>query len=420
MKHPGKEKLENYAARRLAAEEMTAMILHLENCADCFAAVQKLSPIAENQGVALFAESEVFHLDYDEHLRPFVDHEADAATREIVESHTQICAGCAFELRELREFAESLRLREIEKTLQHSPSIWATISGWFHQKSHRLTFQIAFLFSLILLLGVVAFVWLRDEKPMQKIAQTNGESSENKIVQANPDTTDKIVAESVNQNITNNFPVNRNSKMPENRKEIEIVENKSAELNSLPETLRGTVQTAVKSEKLAFPAFLSVIGGKINLRGETDNKPIALDPNGEAIRQVSPRFHWQNFASSNEKYVVEIFDKQNNSIEISPSLSATNWTPKTVLQRGRIYKWEVRTEKTDNSPKLFAGKFKVLEQKNIDVLARISTKSGFMRGVVFATNGLLSDAKKEFWKAVKENDHADLAQKFLRQIKRQR
>jgi hypothetical protein len=420
MEHPGKEKLENYAARRLSADEMTATILHLEDCADCFAAVQKLSPNAENQSVALSAESEVFHLDYDEHLRPFVDHEADAATREIVESHTQNCSSCAFELRELREFAESLRLCEIEKALQHSPSVWTKMSEWFHHKSQRLTFQIAFLFSVILLFGIVAFLWLKAENPAQKIAQTNDKSSENKIVQATPDTTNKTVAESANQNITNSFPVNQNSKMPENRKDKLIVEDKSAELNNLPETLRGTVQTAVKSGKITFPAFLSVIRGTLNLRGETDEKTIALVPNGEAIRQISPRFNWQTFAATGEKYIVEIFDGENNSVEISPALSVTNWTPKNALRRGQIYKWEVRAEKTDGSPKMFAGKFKVLEQKRVDDLASISTKSSFVRGVVFASNGLLSEAKKEFQQAVKENDHADLAQKFLWQIERQK
>ena len=428
MQHPNKEKLENYAVQRLSAGEMTAMILHLENCADCFAAVQKLSPIAENQGVALFTESEVFHLDYDEHLRPFVDNEADAVTREIVESHTQNCAGCALQLRELREFAESLRLRKIEKTLHHSPSVWAKISGWFHQKSHRLTFQIAFLSALVCLLGIIAFVWLKDGNPAQKALQLNNKQSENETVQTqiNSNETDKTVVVSVNQNVANTSALNQSSadltkvQTPENRKDQTIVKDEFAGLYSLPETLRGTVQTAVKSEKISFPAFLSVIGGKINPRGETNNKPISIYPNGEAIRQVSPRFNWQNFASSDEKYVVEIFDEQNNSIEISPALSATNWTPKTVLRRGKIYKWEVRTGKTDNSPKMFAGKFKVLEQKNIDDLAGISTKSAFVRGVVFASKGLLSESAKEFQQAVKTNDHADLAKKFRRQIEQKK
>ena len=69
---------------------------------------------------------------------------------------------------------------------------------------------------------------------------------------------------------------------------------------------------------------------------------------------------------------------------------------------------------------MFAGKFKVLEQKNIDDLAGISTKSAFVRGVVFASKGLLSESAKEFQQAVKTNDHADLAKKFRRQIEQKK
>jgi hypothetical protein len=430
MQHPNKEKLENYAARRLSADEMTLVILHLENCADCFEIIKTFPQSTEDQSLALFYEIEkdFFHLDYDEHLRPFIDKEADGATREIVESHTQSCSDCAFELRELREFAESLRLREIEENPNPSPEFLRGFGERLRGLFRRRSFQIAFSFSVVLLFGLAAFVWLSNKNPAQKASQPGDNPREGQSLpfQPNSNENDQTVAGSENKNVSNGFPGNQNStdltksQIPENRRDSPGTGDRSAELNSLPETARGTVQSAVQSEKITFPAFLSVIGGNLKLRGETNGKPIFMFPSGEAIRQVSPRFYWQSFAKPDEKYIVEIFDEQNNSVETSPSLKAANWTPKTALLRGRIYKWEVRAERTDGSPKTFAGKFMILDQKAIDDLSNISTTSSFARGILLASKGLLNEAEKEFRQAVKEDDRAALAKKFLRQIEKQR
>ncbi len=56
---------------------------------------------------ALTAGAEPAHLEY-EQLEASVDGRADLVDREIVESHTAICAACARELRDLREFRQSL------------------------------------------------------------------------------------------------------------------------------------------------------------------------------------------------------------------------------------------------------------------------------------------------------------------------
>jgi hypothetical protein len=153
------------------------------------------------------------------------------------------------------------------------------------------------------------------------------------------------------------------------------------------------------------------------LRGNADKNSLQIYPKGEAVREVSPQFRWNNFAASDEKYVVEIFDEKNDSVEISLPFYATNWKPKTVLQRGKIYVWEVRTLNTNAQiSKSFAGKFKVLGQAELETLNKISSKSALVRGIIFASVGLLSDAETELKRAIKNSENSELANKLLLQI----
>lgn len=420
MEHPNSEKLERYAARQLSASEMTATILHLENCAVCSDTVKNFN---EDQEISLFAEneSENFHLDYDEHLRPFVDSEADEVTREIVESHTQICSNCAFQLRELREFSESLRLREIEKNLRYSPNFFDKISGWLQRFSPHTVFQIV-LPLLLLMFGIVAVIWFV-RKTDEKNTEITGIADERKIesqtiqMPVNSGEINKEIVGSFNRNTEKRAVKNENSANSVKVKNSVKTENEAAkkesltEIETLPNDVKITVQKALNSKKIAFPEFLAAIRENINLRGDSDKISRRIYPKGEAVREAAPQFRWGKFALSGEKYIVEIFDEQNNSVEISPPLRAENWKPKAVLQRGKNYSWEVRTPNSSAT-----GKFTILENAEIIKINRIRTKSAIARGIIFASNGLLKEAESEFKKAVKNRENPALARKFLKQI----
>ncbi len=425
MEHPSKEKLKKYAARELSAVEMTGIILHLENCAECFDAVQAFSGSEETDSVLLFseAESEVFHLDYDEHLQPFVDNEADSATREIVESHTQICANCAFELRELREFSESLRFREMEK--KSSTNFFSKINEFLHHISHNLTSKTV-LPLIFIFIGLIAIIWFAANSSRNNIENTsiaNEEKNENPAAQTQtiPNENNQTIAESFNQNIENRnsnvinpIDLTKNKlseKSANNSSEKEI----SAEINNLPKSLRIAVQKTLQTKKITFPAFLSVIRQDLKFRGGSNKISTSIYPKNEAIREVSPQFRWQNFAANNEKYIVEIIDENGNSVETSQELTKTLWKPKTVLQRGKVYSWEVRTVNLTES-KSFSGKFKVSEQFSDKSLP----KSPLVRGIVFASQGLLTEAEREFRIAIKNGENIDLARKLLLQIRTQK
>ena len=422
MEHPDKGKLEKYAARQIPAAEMTTMILHLENCAECFDALQRITFSVENESVALFSEieTETFHLDYDEHLQPFVDNEADVATREIVEGHTQICANCAFQLRELREFSESLRLREIER--KSAASVFGKLNALIQNLSHNLTFKIAFPL-LFMIAGIVAIVWFWGNKEQQtfektEVADQKVSENRNGQTQTNSNENNQLTAKSVNQNRnpkTEN--ANDSAKIETNKINENVLSEKDifAEVDSLPNDLRSAVRKTLQNKKLAFPVFLAAIRENINLRGNSNKVSIQIYPKGEAVRESAPHFRWNHFAAPDEKYVVEIFDENNDSVEISPAIYAKDWKPKTVLRRGKTYVWEVRTEKSNA-----AGKFRILESAEIAEINRNSSKSSLIRGIVFASGGLLTEAENEFNQAIKNRENVELARELIIQLRNQK
>ncbi|MBK7704598.1 MAG: hypothetical protein IPJ30_02180 [Acidobacteria bacterium] len=385
--HPSPDTLIAYAERRLSSGEMTNVILHLAECAECLESVRPAFATART--VALFdaAGGDAFHLDFDEHLRPFVDSEADAVTRELVESHILDCPACAFELRELREFSESLRLREFE-TAAH-PTIWAKIGAMFNARSMR------FAAALVLLLFVAAavyFVWPeRRSAEIVSTADIAPNISDPKLPLPEPSPTPGAIVD----------PEKTPPAAPEDSE-------------NLPDPFRAETAQAVRSGRLSLPGFLAALGGAGSLRGGGgDRTPAALTPNGEAVRSAAPLISWNGFAEPGEGYTVAIYDENGDLVEQSPTLDADRWKPSRELVRGRVYDWEVRSAK---SSKAFAGRFRVIDRAALAELGRLPRSTPFARGVALANRGLLTEAAAEFRRAIRTGDNVQTAKKFLRQI----
>ena len=426
MEHLNSEKLRKYAARQLSDGEMTMAILHFDSCAGCFDLLQNLpSQTAAENFLSLTDEKKdgEFHLGYDEFLRPFVDNEADEITREIVESHAQVCSNCAFQLRELREFSQSLRLREIEKNLKYSPTIFDKFGHWASRISRNLTLRTAFVLFLMLILGFAAFI-LFDKKPPVS-TQNNRESNavESTVVKQNnenqadlPKNNERISTEN-NQNIERRKPliVKNDGQNNKNTNSETRITGNFDELQNLPAVWREKIRSAMRSEKLAFPAFLTSLRTNGKVRGEAENKQNELFPNGEVVRRVAPSLSWKSFAKPNEKYIVKIFDETYNQIAVSEPLQTNTWNLPVNLERGKIYHWEVAAPSGN-----YQANFKVLDQVSLNEINLIENKtsaSPIIRGIAYSSAGLLSEAKKAFIAAAGQKKSSKSAQVFLRQIK---
>ncbi len=112
----------------------------------------------------------------------------------------------------------------------------------------------------------------------------------------------------------------------------------------MPTDFRAELQNTVQTQKITLPAFIADLRENHNLRGEPNNeKNISLSPNAQAVRSSHPTFSWQKFAADGEDYVVTIFDQNFNQIVVSPNLRETQWKSNVILERGKIYKWQVKT-----------------------------------------------------------------------------
>ncbi len=427
MEHLSEEKLKKYAKRELSAAEMTVAILHLEDCSACFENLNEIlaTPTATEDSSAFFNETaEQFHLDFDEHLRPFVDKEADEVTREIVENHTQSCAMCARELRDLREFSASLRMREIEKAAASKSSFGGSIRRFLKSRFARTALAVSIL-SVFIIGGIF---WLNrgkqslsDEIRSPEISQIQTPLTNKNVEIPSPKpelSNADLQSETANRKVeVAKTPLNLNNQTPESLTKQEE-NNDLAELQNLPSNIRAKVQTVWQTNKLEFPQFLASLRENPKLRGESGELQSVIYPNGEAIRETAPKFSWRKFAASDETYVIEILDENNNSVFTSESLNQTKFKLPINLRRGEIYQWEVRSVKNENSPKIksVSGKFKIVEQKTLNDLENLSSSLPIVRGIILAKAGLLTEAKQEFRRSITRNENVKKAKRFLRQI----
>ena len=371
MKHLEAEQLKKYGERRLKPAEMMQTVLHLDECRVCFDSFQAMFPaLCDAAKEVSFGDltadaAEIFHLDYDEHLRPYIDYEADEVTREIVESHLENCQFCVRAVRELREFSDSLHLREVEK----EDTDESTFSGATDYRLRRFTngnFWRVFLPVItILILGIGGWLIWRQSATQTFVV-------ENRMSQNVPQA-------AANENPFNRPPENSAANQEINRRENDSANkspnvggDKKRESNgtedellsaALPPDFRARFRNAVRTQKINLPTFIADLRDKGNLRGESNGeKNVIISPSAQAERSLRPTFKWRKFADDGESYIVTIYDEKFNQISVSPNLRDTKWQPDSLLTRGKVYKWQVKTAVSTES---FAAQFKVLAENAI-------------------------------------------------------
>jgi hypothetical protein len=153
---------------------------------------------------------------------------------------------------------------------------------------------------------------------------------------------------------------------------------------------------------------------------ETGGVPFALlTPVGKIVRENQPVLRWKPLKDA-VSYTVAIVNSNFRVVEESGKLTATNWKPAKPLPRGAVYSWQVTATKADGSETVSPSapapqaRFRVLDQKMADDLSKLEkTKSRLALGVLYATAGLIEEARREFQILVKENPKSALARKLL-------
>jgi hypothetical protein len=413
--HLSQIQLLGYQARSLDAEELLAVDRHLASCDECQGGLANMAPARSHD---LSIKEEPFHLDYDQHVEPYVDGVADEIDREIVESHMALCSQCAEEIRDLQEFRKQ-PARQVDRAVEmprRTP--WMDQWPWLRQLNPRLAAALA----VALLIPGITIMWLwtrsRTTQPEYQVGPVALPGNE-----PSPGPTyDGIPSPSPDQ--STKLPV---VALTDGGRQITLDEDgHSKGLESLPVDLRNTIEKVLASRKFGLPPVLfglSESAGRLRGDVETEDAIGQLAPVGVVVETDRPVFRWNALEGATE-YIVTVHDSKLRLVESSGPVAGTEWSIPKALERGRLYSWQVRAVvdgKTVISPKPPAPDtlFKVLDRKALQAIEnakRAQGNSHLTMAVLYWKHGLIEAAEREAQALVRANPGSAVAADLLRSL----
>ena len=424
--HPSQIQLIGYQAKTLEPDELLAVDRHLASCDACHDRLTQLSPKTFDHSSDLSIE-EPFHLDYDEHLVPYVDGLVNEVDREIVESHIALCSQCEKDVRDLREF----RRQPVPSPVQTGPDITRR-PHWMGQRSRLWNPQLtAALVIATFVLGITAafLLWARNrmlepahqagpaslpDRQTGKESTSTGPSPEHRA-QPSPD----AEANEAEQPLI---------ALNDGGQHVTLDERgHSTGLESLPHDLRRTVENVLATRKFRkSPALGHLSESTSRLRGRVEQQDtiVPLAPVGVVIESDLPTFRWRALEGASD-YVVTVHDSKLRTIESSGPLAGTQWCITKPLERGLTYSWQIRAVKDGKTvisakPPSPEARFKVLDQKALaefENVRRMRRNTPLVMTVLYWKHGLMDAAEHELEALVKANPDSRVAAELLRSLR---
>jgi hypothetical protein len=463
--HLPSQMIELFVARKLAPADLLTAAQHLAVCESCRQQSHRLrhtdSTVAHLQ-TQLQALSESAHLSY-EQLAAFVDAALQEPERRAISLHLAACAACANEAQELEllknqladdadsaiENAASLAAKqtsavaaELQFQARPKAGLWQTVIRSLRSKP----LQTAFASAVVLLAILAASFYL--SRPMQKneTAQSNhsnvspptnssNESAKTPATQGNRN--ESIARQTTDDSANTNAPHPPSNQQKDERnphtdragRRIDIPTGIGENANpaTLPPAYEALVKQALASQAIARPAIIAELAGKTSnlMSKKTEGESFALlNPVGTVVQNEQPTFRWQALPEATS-YTVYILDFNFHILVKSQALSTNLWTIPQALRRGEVYVWQVTAtrngrEITSPSAPMPEARFKILEQAKASELQRLAKErpdAHLILGTIYAHNGLLDEAEREFQKAINKNQNADSAKKLLQSVK---
>jgi hypothetical protein len=313
---------------------------------------------------------------------------ANEIDREIANSHLSDCTACLDEVRAFK------------------PRGWSLINAW----------RVAAVVACAIVVIVLA-IWLLRSKPaptQQQVWSPANTSSPAAEVSPSPEAVREFA-----------LVLNDGS-----RKVTVDKQGTLAGLERLPSSVQQKVRAALQAGKLEPPSALAQLATRPGtLLGASGNGlPFRLiGPVGEVVSSEQPTLRWHALAGA-QSYTVSVADVDLNEVATSPALSATEWRISKPLKAGGIYSWQVTALKDGlkiTSPVLPApqAKFKVVDRSTSEMLQqaqRTYPDSHLTLAVLYAEAGFLDEAERELRVLARDNPHAAIAQKLLRQVQSMR
>jgi anti-sigma factor RsiW len=351
--------IDRFRRRTLLADELVAFADHLAACDTCRV---RVAPPADLAAAAMrfasalgLAES---HVPEDD-VHRYVDGTLDAVRRGEIEQHLEQCATCADEVVNLQHFA-----RQTPHDRRRGGAWW--FSGLAAAAA--------------LLLGVLAWQRMRDVPPILMVLNDG--------------------AATIGVDASGNVDG----------------------VKGLPADDRSRLRQVLVAGRLMVPPAVVALAGVDSgtLRGPGDASGFrVIAPVATAVLSDRPALRWTRL-SDNAIYVVRLHDEVTGSTVTSPPLRAGEWVPETPLARGDIYVWQVEgsadgRESTAPIPPAPAARFVILNAADAARMAR-APASHLLRGVLYASVGLLDDAERELTELKRQNPTSDLVRRLVDQL----
>lgn len=430
--HLSQIQLIGYSARTLNPEELLTVDRHLASCDTCQERLADVLPKISERAYDLSIDGESFHLDYDQHLVPYVDGVANEIDREIIESHIALCSQCAEDLRDLQEFQQQPSLQTDRPV---TVSRW---ESWMGQWSRSLSPRVAVALIVAFFgLGATAAVWLwaRNSSPVP--VQHAGPVAINQPPrnEASPGSSPGQVAALPSPDLSNLNLLREALLVALNDRGHQITIDKSGRstgLESLPPDLRTTVENVLSARKFGrSPAFGfdNLLESKGSLRGgsEVQDMIVQLAPAGVVLESDRPVFRWQELEGASE-YVVTVHDSKLRQVESSGPIAGTTWSIPRALPRGETYSWQIRATVNGKTviwprPPAPETRFRVLDARAVAAIenAKRSQASGHLAmAVLYWKHGLIEAAERELEALARLNPGSTVTAELLRSLRSSR
>ena len=424
--HLSETQLTGYSGRSLPPGELLAVDKHLAACDVCHERLTRILPQPAKLDVRQSFESGAFHLDYEEHLEPYVDGVANDVDREIVESHVALCAKCANDLRDLLAF-KAQPVAAVTAGARVTSSRWKKwLPRWPAALPHP-AFATAAVFAVVILAVTVLF-WTTNPTPRVEQAETGSPASDPQ----------KQAPEQPSPASTDHTTESPSSQVPPREEPLIAIYDAGGQLQlnqrgqlqglqELPTDLRETVERALATRQLrTSPALTGWPTGAGNLRGDIEHQSTfaPLDPTDVVVETSRPTFRWRALEGA-EHYVVTIYDAKLRQVASSGPVNSTEWTTPNSLERGVTYSWQISAAQGDKTvvtpkPPLPEARFRILDQRAVAALAKLKAFAGsshLVMGVFYWKHGLIEKSEREFQALAKANPNSTPVAELLASIR---
>jgi hypothetical protein len=413
--HLSQAQLAGYRGRTLNPDELLTVDRHLASCDECHERLTRIPAGVAKPTQPFASEEGSFHLDYEQHLEPYVDGKANDIDREIVDSHVALCSECAGELRDLLAFKQQ------PVAVARTPSWWPQWR-WLPNPALATAVVIA-----VFILAMAVLLWTR--YPTSRRVEQAGIGSPEPDKQPPEIKPSPAPAEHTTQ---------KNPSTPPREEPLIVLNDAGGQvilnqhgrlegLQELPPDLKESVERALVTRGLhTSPALTGWTTGAGNLRSELETQSTfaPLDPTDVVIETDRPTFRWRALEGAQE-YVVTIYDARLRQVGSSGPVDGTQWTTPNSLERGVTYSWQISALKDGKKvvspkPPLPEARFRILDQGSVVALAKLKESAGsshLAMGVFYWKHGMLDESEREFKALANANPNSPAVAQLLANIR---